>query len=286
MTATAATGGMQWQQGDIAVVLDVAPTAASAALPRLWQRILDGVEALGPDDWERPTRCSEWAVVDIVNHLGDTGSWVLDIMDAAETGRHSTVFDNFEPRGVPKRLTEGADRTPAVARRRLREAIAAVRDRLAPLDAETAASVLLDTPLGPQPAGVGVLHLFWDTWLHERDLFLPLGRRVAEEPEEVRLAALYSLRMEGYIQTLFGRQVSVRLALDGAVDSVLSLEADGSELRIQVAPPGSADQGALRGDAAAAVDALCGRGELAAALAGPEEALQSVSSLRTILAGS
>jgi len=285
MEVVAAVGGMEWQQGDQRVVLDVASAEVVAALARVWQRILEGVDALEPDDWERPTRCADWTVVDVVNHLGDTGSWVVDIIDAAAEGRHSTVFDNFEPRGIPKRLTDAADRSPAVARRRLGEAIEAVRSRLPLLDADGTRDLLLDTPLGKQPPAVGLLHLFWDTWLHERDVFLPLGRDVPELADELRLVTVYTLRMEGYIQGLFQRELSLGLVLDGGLRATAAIELHPAELRIQFVAPDATPEAVLRGDAAAAVDALCGRGEVEAALQGSDEVRSSVSGLRSVLAG-
>jgi uncharacterized protein (TIGR03083 family) len=285
MEAVAATGGMQWQQGDVRVALDVTPADVAAGLARLWRRLLDGVDALAPNEWERPTRCAEWTVVDVVNHLGDTGSWVVDIVDAVAEGRESHVFDNFEPRGVPKRLTDAADRDPVVARRRMSEGFEAVRARLPLLDDREAAQLLLTTPLGPQPPAVGLLHLFWDTWLHERDMFLPLHRPVPELADEVRMAAVYTLRMEGYIQAMFGRELSVGLVLDGALRDTVAVELHPTELRVEVVPPDRTPENVLRGDAATAVDALCGRGALEASLQGPDDVRGSISALRTVLAG-
>jgi uncharacterized protein (TIGR03083 family) len=285
MSGQAATGGIQWQQGDTLVVLDVAPAEISGGLSRLWQRVLDGVDSLGEGEWERPTRCSEWKAVDIANHLSDTASWVTQLVADAAAGRPSHVFDGFEPRGVPKRLTDAADRTPAVAARRLRESLEGLGSLAAGLDFEAMVDERVDTPLGAQPSAVGFLHLFWDTWLHERDLFLPLDREVPEREAEVRLAALYTLRMEGYIHDLLHRRVSTLLDLHGAFSGCLLLQAGPGELRVEQVPDGTPAEHVLHGDAATVVDALCGRGDLTAALAGEPDGLATVSSIRAVLAG-
>jgi uncharacterized protein (TIGR03083 family) len=284
MTTEAATGGMQWELGGASVALDVDPAAVPPALLRVWGRICQGLDELEPAQWQHPTRCSEWQVVDIVNHLADTCSWVVDVIDSAAEGRRSTIFDGFEPRGVPKRLTDAADRDPAAARRRLDGAIAAVTARVAIHDPASLTDVLLLTPLGEQPAPAGLLHLTWDTWLHERDLFLPLGRRTPVERDEVRMVALYTLRMEGFIAMLFKREVHTALVLHGALDDTLRLDLSGKRLR---AGAGTAEDAAhvLQGEAATVVDALCGRGELGAALDGAEEARASLGGLRSLLAG-
>ena len=290
MTGRAATGGMQWQQGDVRVVLDVAPAEVTAALSRLWQRISDGVDALAPEEWEQPTRCSEWRVVDVVNHLADAGLWVTTCMDALRDGRSTAIFVNFDPISRPKQLTDAADRTPATARRRLAEAFDGMRARVASLDDAGFREIHIETPLGLQPPAVALSHLAWDTWLHERDMFLPLGREVPELADDVRLAALYALRMEAYIQTLMHREVHAGLALRGALDETLLLDVTSAEVRIEVLRDGNgtapATRTLLHADAATAVDALSGRGDVAAALEGPEDVRSTMSMMRTFLAGS
>lgn len=286
MTATAATGGMQWQQGDVRVTLDVAPAEVTTALSRLWQRLLDSVDALAEDDFERPTRCSEWTVVDLVNHLADTASWGIEIITAGQEGRVSHLFDGFEPRGVPKRLTDAADRTPTVARRRMLENTARLREMVSGLDPVAAMDLPVSTPVGDQPSMAGLLHYFWDCWLHERDLLLPLGRPVPELADEVRLALVYILRLEGYVHSLFKREVSVALELSGAWAETLLFTVDAGQIRAQAAAGGETARYTLRGDSATVVDALSGRGEMQAALQGDAEGRDSVSAIRAVLAGS
>jgi uncharacterized protein (TIGR03083 family) len=291
MTGRAATGGMQWQQGDVRVTLDVTPAEVTAALSRLWQRISQGVDALAAEEWEQPTRCSEWRVVDVVNHLADAGAWVTTCMDALRDGRSTAIFANFDPISVPKRLTDAADRTPAAARRRLATAFEGMQARVAGLDEAAMRDIHVETPLGLQPPAVALSHLAWDTWLHERDLFLPLGRKVPELADDVRLAALYALRMEAYIETLTHREVHAGLVLRGALDETLALDVTAAEVRIEVLRDGEGNGTApaartlLHGDAATVVDALSGRGDVAAALEGPEDVRSTISMMRTFLAG-
>jgi uncharacterized protein (TIGR03083 family) len=286
MNAAAATGGMQWQQGGVLVAFDVAPAEVTAGLSRLWQRISDGLDALSPEDWERPSRCLDWAVVDVANHLADTGTWVASCMDAAAAGRRTEFFTDFDPIRIPKQLTDAADRSPAVVRRRLADSLDGLRDRLSALDEDAARDGLVETPLGQQPPAAGLAHLFWDTWLHERDVFLALGGDVPVLAEDVRLAALYSLRMEAYIQTLMHREVHVGLELHGALEETLVLDVSPGATRVAMLRDGdAAPPTLLRGDAASAVDALSGRGDVAAALEGPADVRSSISVLRTVLAG-
>lgn len=55
---------MSESRPDQLVMLDQAQTTAAAVLARV-----------GPDDWQRPTPCDEWAVIDVVNKM--TASTIL-----------------------------------------------------------------------------------------------------------------------------------------------------------------------------------------------------------------
>jgi uncharacterized protein (TIGR03083 family) len=280
-----AASSIRWTQDDGAtVVLDIAPTEVVTAISRLWSRIARGVADIPAGDWERPTRCSEWTVVDIVNHLADVNAMAAEVAIASMEGRRSHVFDGFDPRSAPMVRTAAADRDPAVAQGRL---LGAVETMLAGLDFLDVASLtpLTETPIGAQPLAVAVLHLLWDAWLHERDLFIPLGVAVPELADEVRLAALYSLRMLGCFQAMLGREVHVPLTLSGVLDTTLVLDVRAGSTSVREASTANEPEPHLRADAATAVDALCGRGEIEAALDGPDELRRRVTTLRKVLAG-
>jgi len=276
---------MRWSSGRGSNAVDLVPADVSTALSRMWSRLARAVEALPDADWEHPSRCSEWRAVDVVNHIADMNGLAVSVIVAGMSGERTSAFDGFDPRTTPQRLLDAADRNPAVARRRLLESLETM---LAGIDSlADSAEVPMETPLGRQPMAVSTTHLLWDTWLHERDIFLPLGQALPEVADEVRLAALYSLRMIGFFAQLFQRDVHVPLRLHGAWEGTLLLDAGGGDMSVRVVDAGAGDLGPhLRGDAATAVDALCGRGDLAAALDGPDELRDALSSLRMVLAGS
>ena len=54
-----------------------------------------------------------------------------------------------------------------------------------------------EAPFGHLPARCLLAHAFWDSWLHERDILLPLGWRRQIEPDEVLAATWYTLVVGG-----------------------------------------------------------------------------------------
>lgn len=281
-------GAVEWNSAEGRVALDVVPLEVLGALTRLRVRLLQRIDAIPQADAEMPTRCTEWRAVDLVNHLADTTEWGSDAIAAALAGRGSTdTFAGFHVVTTPKQLTDAAPRDLDLARARLHKAMdanlrqvpgaVALVDRLTP------------TPLGPQPFSVAALHVLWDTWLHERDLFLAEDAAGAppQHEDEVRLCALYTLRLLGLMQAVFQRERTIVVQLHGATGATLRLDSRAGETLVRVIDAGEVDDTTptLHGDAATVVDALTGRGDIATALEGPAEARRGLSPLSRFLRG-
>jgi len=278
--------GLEWtHDGDVHTVLDASPDEVTAALSRLWRRVLDGIDAIPAAQWEAPTRCSEWAVVDIVNHLADMAALGAQAVLNAATGQPpSGILTGFNPQTAPKQLTDAAVRDPDVARARIHAALEAP---LAVLDGAGPEfeALQVETPLGAQPYAVALMHVIWDVWLHERDLFLPLGMPVPEREDEARLVALYTLRLAGFFQWFAQREAHVTLALHGATDSVMRLDVRSDEVLVSIVDDVHDTDNLLRGDAVTALDALSGRGDLEQALDGSAGARKALRLVRRVVAG-
>ena len=52
-------------------------------------------------------------------------------------------------------------------------------------------STVAESPIGHVPIRLLVLHALWDSWIHERDIAIPLGLSVVEDPDEVSAALTY-----------------------------------------------------------------------------------------------
>ena len=284
MAALIPQGRLQWEHAGRPTALDLDAAEVLAFAQRATRRLVAALGDLSPAEWAAPSRCSDWAVVDVVNHVADVLTRAREMFAAGREGRRAGIFDGFDPRTTPQKWADGASREPAEALARLQAAAAPALAEYDSLASASGDEFRIEGPLGRQPWPAGLLHGIWDVWLHERDILIPLGRPVPEVAGEVRLVLLYSLRMIGYIATAFGKTAGVTLAVSGAYDGALRLDA-ADTLSVHALGAGHLQEPVLRGDAAIAADALCGRGELAAALDGPADALETVSVLRLILAG-
>jgi uncharacterized protein (TIGR03083 family) len=147
----------------------------------------------GLDDaqWSAPSRCDAWSVRDVVSHLATTnGFWAFAIA-AALAGEPTRVLSSFDPVTTPADLVDATRSQPpaevldqfVAGNRDLEAALASLGDG----DWDT----LAEAPHGHVPIRALALHALWDSWVHERDIVLPLGLPAAEEPDEVAACLRY-----------------------------------------------------------------------------------------------
>jgi hypothetical protein len=107
---------------------------------------------------------------------------------------------------------------------------------------------------------VRVLHGFWDSWLHERDVLLARDREHPTDGGATVYATAYGLFIAAAVAVVFGDQVQEKLTLGGAGGGVFDLDnRDGVTLTVtRVATAGP--------PAAEVADALAGRPPAAAVL--------------------
>jgi len=142
------------------------------------ERFLPLMEELAPDDWGKPTACSEWNVRDILAHqaggyAGGTGykEMIRQIKNKPKPGQlPEDALNEFQ-------LWERADKSPA-------ELIAELR-RVGPIAAKKWAHqfrlVKLFSIPHPVAGRLSLRHLMWvihsrDTWMHRLDICRATGR--------------------------------------------------------------------------------------------------------------
>jgi uncharacterized protein (TIGR03083 family) len=244
------------QADHLRVELD--PGAVVTAYVRHRRRFAASVTSLDEAALRTPSRCSEWTVADVLRHGCDVDRWLRTIW-AGEV-----PFSAFDPRVTPHELVVEGRAVPDVE----------VRDRYVESAKAMAAEVDGSGPeqwgapslsfLGAVPWWLGLLHALFDSWVHERDLLLPLGRDVTVASDELEAVLAYSLAIVGY--------VSRRLGSDQPVDAVVCgfrVAADEGPVTVTRSsgspPPGVP---VLTGDPPLVVDGLSGRSSLEGVLAG------------------
>ena len=230
---------------------------------------------LSDDEWRAPSRCTDWSVQEVVRHLVDPTDRIGKLTRGEPTGD-----TGFDPRTTPRRwLEETAGYTTTQTVDGL---VATTESELAAFDDLTATGDdrALPGPYGAIHWTTFALHVFWDSWLHERDVALPLGRPHGATEEENRLAALYGITLAGLPLGTSGATATEHFVLDGPGGGGFRMDA-GEETCTTTGTPAP---GALRGELAPVVDSLSGRdAELADVLDGPPERVARLGYVRAFM---
>lgn len=243
---------------------------AVEVLHRQRERLAGRLARLSGDEWHRPTRCHLWDVADVVSHMTDTNRWILAALSAARDETLPSPFEGFDPRVTPhEQVVAARGRTSAELVEDLRwgteqatKALAASSDPEFPLVRFAAARYR---------APIAALHLLWDSFLHERDVLLPLGFGGEHTEDELRALAAYVMLYAGLVMGAFEPPVTIDAVLRDRVDRSFRLHF-GDAVHVEPLPEGTDPAPhRIEGPTLAVIDALSGRGSLTDALTMDEE---------------
>jgi len=221
------------------------------------QRFVTVLRGFGPGDWAAPTRCAEWSAQDVVRHLCDTNMRAIAV---EPDDRTLDISAGYDPRVTPRQwLTASVGESPGATLSRF---LVTTQGRFAADRARLAQGREFDVrmPFGPVDWTVRMLHGFWDSWLHERDVLLAQGREHPTDSDSTGYATAYGLFVAAAVASVFGDPVTEKLILGGDGGGVFDLgNRDGVTLtvtRVTTAGP----------SAAQVTDALAGRAPAAGVL--------------------
>ncbi len=177
---------------DPLITLDGPPSAILEPTTRQRRRLLDAVAAFGDEDWAHPSRCDGWTNRDVIVHLDSTNAFWAFSITAALQGEPTRFLATFDPVASPAELVAGSQGVSnQEALDKFRASTTALLDLLSSLE-EDSWSQLAEAPPGHISINAVVHHALWDSWIHERDILLPLGITTAEEPDEVSACLRYA----------------------------------------------------------------------------------------------
>jgi uncharacterized protein (TIGR03083 family) len=218
------------------------------------RRFVAVLRGFGPDDWAAPTRCPDWSAHDVVRHLCDSNAIATG---AGPDDRRLDLTAGFDPRITPRGwLTASAGESPGATLSRF---VASTEEVLALLRARLAQGRRFDVglPYGPMDWTVFVLHSFWDSWLHERDVLLARGTEHPTSDDATGYAVAYGLFISAAVASMFGDPVQDKLTLGGDGGGIFDLDSRGAVTL-------TVTRATTTGPPAAQVtDALAGRGPAA-----------------------
>jgi uncharacterized protein (TIGR03083 family) len=251
------------------------PGATLVVLAGQRRRFAATAAILSAEELAVPSRCEGWTVADVLRHL----VWVDATMRKLWSGDESPVV-GFDPRTTPDEAVR-ADR--AVPDEEIRQRFLVSTEAMA-LELESAGPERFGapsvSPAGRVPWWLSVMHVGWDSTIHERDVLGPLQRQVDPVPQETMASLAYSL----VLASLFDRHGPLEVHI-----GPVRLSSGRGPATVWVADDGAGGDDASRpsddgpavldGDLVAAVDALSGREPLAAALHGDAAAIDRLGGL-------
>ena len=234
------------------ITLDGAPGAVLDAVVRQRRRLVEVLRGFDEEQWVHPSRCEGWSGQDVIVHLESaTAFWTFSIA-AGLAGEPTRFMASFDPVASPAELVAGAS---DVAAPKVFERFAASTEALAELLESLDAdgwSALAEAPPGHIAIDAVAHHALWDSWVHERDILLPLGIEPVEEADEVAACLRYAAALSPAFTISRGSargvmavrvtdpelrfvvdiadRVAVRSAADVSVDADLTLTGDAVEL--------------------------------------------------------
>ena len=170
---------------DPVIVLDGDPSAIAEPAIRQRRRLNALLADLDDEQWAHPSRCAGWSSRDVILHLDSTNNFWSFSIAQARRGEPTTFLATFDPVASPVQLVNDAGAiSNAETLDRFTASTEALVTVLESLDAD-GWTTLAEAPPGHISVSALAHHALWDSWIHERDIVLPLGRTPVEEHDEI-----------------------------------------------------------------------------------------------------
>jgi uncharacterized protein (TIGR03083 family) len=260
------------------VVFDGPPGEVLAPLVRQRRRLEEALADLEPGQWAVASRCEGWTVQDVISHLVGTNSfWEMSVL-AGVAGEPTRILAAFDPAATPAVMVDGMRTlTPAEVLAQFAATNDGLVAALESLD-DDGWGVLAESPPGHVPIKLLAAHALWDSWVHERDVLLPLGVDQVAEADEVGICLRYAAALSPCFAIMTGTATPGSLGVATA-DGTLSLVIDvGESVDVSIAP--TADHPCLRGEAIDLIESLSIRRPLPASA--PPEWHATLGALTTV----
>jgi hypothetical protein len=211
----------------------------------------------------------------VVAHLiGTNQFWAISI-NAGLSGSPTRFLAEFDPVATPAQMVD-AVRSRTVAET-LDQFVATNHDLASALESVGPGqwSVLAEAPPGHVALRALALHALWDSLIHERDIVIPLGLEVVEEPDELCAALHYAAALGPAFRASTGNERDGRLRVQ-STDPQTSFDVviDGPVVTVRDCEAGS-DVPVLSGRAIDLLEALSFRIDLVHGLSPEDEWLVS-----------
>ncbi len=241
-------------EGPTILLIDGLPGGLLQPFTRQRRRMLAMLEAMSDQQWTVESRCAGWTARQVAAHLVTVNTFWRASIVAGLAGTPTRMLAGFDPAASPPVLV---DRMNALSYREVLDQFRASTDMLLNVVGELTDegwSTQAEAPAGLIAIRALVQHALWDSWIHERDVAIPLGIATAVEPDEVRACLQFAAAISPALGIGLGLQPSCTLAVEATDPDIrFVLHVDNTVSVFDRADP---ELPCLRGDAVQLVEAL------------------------------
>jgi uncharacterized protein (TIGR03083 family) len=264
--------------GPAIISIDGAADDQLAPVVRQRKRMAKMLSDFGDTEWKAPTRCEGWNVQDVVAHMVTVnGFWQMSTL-AGLAGSPTRVLENFDPAATPPLIIEPMrNLSSSEVLDQFVQSNDGYLDAIGALDAG-GWSALAESPPGYLPVRLLASHALWDSWIHERDIALPMGFTPPEEDDEVLASLRYAAALSPAFSVTNGDDLSGTFAVETTNPASAFVIEVGESVSVTTGPA-PADAPCLGGPAVDLVEALSIRAPLPTST--PPEWRQMLGGLET-----
>ncbi len=176
---------------DPIIVFDGPPTGIIEPCIRQSTRLAETLRGLSEEQWNYASRCQGWSSKDVVLHLITTNSFWVASIQAGLRGDPTRFLATFDPVASPaQHVAQAGTVSAADALDRFVASSASLTETLQSLT-DDEMNMLAESPPGHVSINAVAHHALWDSWIHERDILLPLGLTPIIEADEVAACLRY-----------------------------------------------------------------------------------------------
>ena len=188
----------QYYGGDgVPIAVPGGPHEIAAAWRSHRQRLRTWFLGLGDAEWSGATRCTEWRVLELAQHLISGSQFLGYTLHQSRKGEATRLLAGFDSqRTAAVTAAQFAGLPPGDLLERLNAVDAQVEHEIESLVGDEWVNPA-EAPPGQVPAYVAVNHFLFDSWVHERDMMLPANQIPATEPNEAAMVASYVVALTG-----------------------------------------------------------------------------------------
>lgn len=212
---------------DPIIVLDGDPADIAGPAIRQRRRFVEVLAGLTEEQWAHQSRCDGWSSRDVIIHLDSANTFWAFSTAQGLAGTPTKFLAAFDPVASPAEMVAAAsDLTSAEVLARFTASTEALCAQWESLDTEDW-STIAESPAGHVTVSALAHHALWDSWVHERDILLPLSVEPEHHDDEVVASIRYAAALGPAFTLSIGGDRSGSLAITAtAPDMVITVEVD------------------------------------------------------------